>query len=93
MDKDINQVVKEKGEFSQSVSLVLFWCYSMHNQIWGMFLFDLNADDENDLIEVIKKFTRRGFPFTKNRVMSLAYQYTEMNGRKGFSKITKKAGR
>ena len=25
--------------------------------------------------------------------MSLAYQYTEMNGRKGFSKITKQAGR
>ena len=58
-----------------------------------MFCFDLNADDEKDLIEVIKKFTRRGFPFTKNRVMSLAYQYTEMNGRKGFSKITKQAGR
>ena len=58
-----------------------------------MFHFDLNADDEKDLVEVIKKFARRGFPFTKNRFMSLAYQYTEMNGRKGFSKITKQAGR
>ena len=65
----------------------------MHNQIWGTFHFDLNADDEKDLIEVIKKFARRGFPFTKNRVMSLAYQYAEMNGRRGFSKITKQAGR
>ena len=65
----------------------------MHNQIWGTFCFDLNADDEKDLIEVIKKFARRGFPFMKNRVMSLAYQYAEMNGRKGFSKITKQAGR
>ena len=44
-------------------------------------------------MEVIKKFARRGFPFTKNRVMSLVYQYAEMNGRKGFSKITKQAGR
>ena len=65
----------------------------MHNQIWGTFHFNLNADDEKDLIEVIKKFTRRGFPFTKNRVMSLAYQYAEMNRRKGFSKISKQAGR
>ena len=97
MDKDINQALKEKGEFSQVVSLVLFQCYffsdSAHKQIWGPFHFDLNADDEKDLVEVIKKFTKRGFPFTKNKVMSLAYQYAEMNGRKGFSKITKQAGR
>ena len=63
-----------------------------HNHIWEMFHFDLTADDERELVEIIKKFTRRGFPFTKNRVMSLAYQYTDMNGRKEFGKITKQAG-
>ena len=57
-----------------------------------MVCFDLTADDERELFEIIKKFTRRGFPFTKNRVMSLAYQYAEMNERKWFSKITKQAG-
>ena len=58
-----------------------------------MFHFDLTADYEKDLVEIIKKFTRRRFPFTKNRVMSLANQYAEMNRRKGFSEITKQAGR
>ena len=58
-----------------------------------MFHFDLTADDERELVEIIKKFARRGFPFTKNRVMSLAYEYAQMNGRKGFSKITKQARR
>ena len=63
-----------------------------HNHIWETFHFDLTADDERELVEIIKKFARRGFPFTKNRVMSLAYEYAQMNRRKEFSKITKQAG-
>ena len=62
-----------------------------HNHIWETFCFDLTADDERKLAEIIRKFARREFPFTKNRVMSLAYEYARMNGRKGFSKITKQA--
>ena len=57
-----------------------------------MLHFDLTADDERELVEIIKKFARRGFSFTKNRVMSLVYEYAQMNRRKGFSKITKQAG-
>ena len=58
----------------------------------NMFPFHFTSDDENDLATLIIKFARRGFPLTKRRVMSLAYQYAELNGRKGFSKFTQQAG-
>ena len=57
-----------------------------------MFPFHFTSDDENDLAALIIKFARRGFPLMKRRVMSLAYQYAELNGRKGFSEMTKQAG-
>ena len=89
---------KENSMCSHPVSIIDF-CFGVgyffqtvhtsHNHIWEMFCFDLTADDERELVEIIKKFARRGFPFTKNRVMSLAYEYTQMNKRKGFGKITK----
>ena len=57
-----------------------------------MFPFHFTSDDENDLAALIIKFARRGFPLTKRRVMSLAHQYPELNGRKGFSEMTMQAG-
>ena len=57
-----------------------------------MFPFHFTSDDENDLAAPIIKFARRGFPLTKRRVMSLAYSYAELNGRKCFSKLTQQAG-
>ena len=56
------------------------------------FPFHFTSDNENDLAALIMKFAGRGFPLTKRRVMSLAYQYAELSGRKGFSKMTKQAG-
>ena len=41
---------------------------------------------------LIINFAGGGFPLTKRRVMSLAYQYAELNGREGFSKLTQQAG-
>ena len=58
----------------------------------NMFPFHFTSDDENDLATLIIKFARREFPLTKRRVMSLAYQYAQLNGRKGFSELTKQAG-
>ena len=46
-----------------------------------MYPFNLTSDDEKDLAALIIKFARRGFTLTKRRVMSLAYQYVELNGR------------
>ena len=54
----------------------------------NMFPFHFTSDDENDLATLIIKFARRGLWLTKRRGMSLAYQYAELNGRKGISKLT-----
>ena len=51
-----------------------------YEHVCRMFHFHLTTDDEQELVEIIKKFARRGFPFTKSKVMLLAYQYAEMNG-------------
>ena len=48
---------------------LLFQCWILffqtvrtsHNHIWERFHFDLTADDETELVEIIKKFARRGF--------------------------------
>ena len=58
----------------------------------SMFPFYFTSDDENDMATLIIKFARRGFPLTKRRVMSLAYQCAELNGRKSFSKLIQQAG-
>ena len=88
-----------KAVSSQWVSIffgmILFDFQVVHisfEHVWVMFCFHLTADDEWRLIEIIKKFARRGFPFTKSKVMLLVYQYAEINGRKSFSKFTKQAG-
>ena len=55
------------------------------------FHFPFTSDDERELVEIIKKFTRQGFPFTKAKVMNLAYEYALINGQKDFSKLMKQA--
>ena len=56
------------------------------------FCFNFSSDDEKNLVKLLIKFARQGFPLMKGKVRSLAYEYAEMNGWKGFSKITKWAG-
>ena len=53
------------------------------------FHFPFTSDDKRELVEIIKKFARQGFPFTKTKVMNLAYEYALINGQKGFRKLTK----
>ena len=44
-------------------------------------------------MQVIIKFQAAGFPLTMSKVCSPAFQYADLNGIKGFSTKTKKAGR
>ena len=41
--------------------------------------------NEDDIAEVIIVFQNAGFPLTVSRLQSLAYQYTKINGIKGFN--------
>ena len=41
--------------------------------------------DEDDMAETIITFQNAGFPLTVSRLHSLAYQYTKINGIKGFN--------
>ena len=56
------------------------------------FHFNFSSDNEKNLVKLLIKFARQGFPLMKGKVRSLAYEYAEMNGQEGFSKITKWAG-
>ena len=47
------------------------------------------TEDEDELTKMILKFQRAGFPLTVSKVCSLAYQYAELNGIKGFSSKSK----
>ena len=56
--------------------MILFDFQIVHisdEHVCGMFNFHLTTNDEQELVEIIKKFARRGFPFTKSKVMFLAY--------------------
>ena len=55
------------------------------------FHLNFSSDDEKNLVKLLIKFARQGFPLTKGKVRSL-YEYAEMKGQKGFSKIMKWAG-
>ena len=44
------------------------------------FHFPFTSDDERELVRIIKKFARQGLPFTKTKVMNLAYEYALING-------------
>ena len=46
-----------------------------------------------DLAQTIKKFQISGFPLTIAKVYQLAYQFTYVNGIKGFSDDTQQVGR
>ena len=58
-----------------------------------MFCFLFTSKDEQDLANLLIKFAQWGFPLSKKKVLNLAYQYAERNGRKGFSKLTRQTER
>ena len=54
-------------------------------------IFSINQ--ETELAEHIAKFSEAGFPFTPIEIMSLAYEFAQQNGVKGFSDVQTVAGR
>ena len=48
---------------------------------------------EEELADVVYTFCERGFPFTEDRLCTLAYELAVANKRTGFSPTKKKAGR
>ena len=44
-------------------------------------------EQEQSLVETIKIYARRGFPFSQNQLRVLAYEMAARNGQKGFSPI------
>ena len=50
------------------------------------------SEDEAEIVEVIVKFQKAGFPLTISKVRKLAWQFADINKIKGFSTKTKKAG-
>ena len=49
------------------------------------------SEDEAELVEVIVKFQKAGFPLMISKVRKLAWQFAGINKIKGFSTKTKKA--
>ena len=58
------------------------------------FVFHINpAESEDELVKLILEFSLAGFPFSRSKVCVLAFQNTEVNNIKGFSKSSHKAGK
>ena len=49
------------------------------------------SEDEAEIVEVIVKFQKAGFPLMISKVRKLAWQFADINKIKGFSTKTKKA--
>ena len=50
-------------------------------------------EQEQSLVETIKIYARRGFPFSQNQLRVLAYEMAARDGQKGFSPIKQRAWR
>ena len=73
--------------------MILFDIQIVHilsEHVCGTFCFHLTTDDEWELVELVKKFAGRCFPFTKSKVMILAYQYVKQTAEKALAKLQNK---
>ena len=53
---------------------------------------NLPAEDEKDLVDLLVTFARSGFPLSRNKLCSLAWEYAYFNQLLGLSPLKRKAG-
>ena len=61
---------------------------------WLMYAYSYAClDQEDELEELVMTYSRRGFPFSDEKLCILAYELAKQTRRSGFSPVKKRAGR